>query len=98
MPDKGRVSWRPAALNDAHQMLDYLGSYSFIAADNAEKELHEKVEMSARRPLLGRTSRFDGMREFSMPNFFKIIVYREIEGGIEIVALLDTRSEQPKKL
>ena len=98
MPDKGRVNWRPAALSDARQMLDYLGSYSFIAADNAEQELHEKAGMLARRPLMGRASRFDGMREFSMPNFFKIIVYREIEDGIEIVALLDTRSEPPKKL
>ncbi len=79
-------------------MLEYLADYSLTAAEDAEQQLLQKVTRLVARPLLGRVSRFQGMREFSMPDYFKLIVYRQIQGGIEIVRLIDTRMREPGEL
>ena len=86
-----RASWRPKARDDAQQMLEYLADYSLTAAEDAEQQLLQKVRRLAARPLMGRASRFLGMREFSMPDYFMIIVYLPMEDGIEMVRLIDTR-------
>ncbi len=46
----------------------------------------------------GRPSKYPGLREKSLQKWRKIIIYRLSDGGVEIVALLDTRMQQPKKL
>ena len=93
-----QARWRPKAREDARQMLEYLADYSLTAAEDAEQQLLQKVRSLAARPMMGRASRFQGMREISMPDYFKIIVYLPVKDGIEIVRLIDTRMKPKAEL
>jgi len=92
------VEWRPAALQDVRDLLGYLLEYSVIAAADAERQINEKVALIAGRPLIGRQSRYPGLREFSMPDYAKVFIYAHTDEGITIVRMLDRRAKRPKSV
>ena len=88
------VDWSEPALAAAESYLRYLAPRSPAAAAKAEAALVAATARLARATLPGRTSlRWPGLRELSLTDWSKIIVFELAEDRISIVALVDARQD-----
>ena len=92
------IRWRPAAVEDFGASVRYLKGQNAIAAREMRDQVRAAVMRLAERPYLGRSSNFAGHRAWSLPKWSKVIVFRIDGNEIEIVRLLDTRSQPPEAL
>jgi plasmid stabilization system protein ParE len=90
-----RVQWSVRATAELEDLIAYLGDRSVVAARDAAAEIKRIAQMLGARSELGRPGRRSGSREFSMPRWNKVIIYRINERGIEISSLRDTRRLNP---
>jgi toxin ParE1/3/4 len=89
-----RVILRRAVPDDLSAILDYLGERSPAAADRFVEAVPRALDKLAQFPGAGslrtfRDARLRGVRTWHVPGFRKyLIIYRPIEGGIEVLAVL----------
>lgn len=92
------VVWRPEAGEQLAAVLRYLSERN----DTAAHEMLAAVEAAARRlegrPRIARKSQYPGFLIWSLTKWKKIIVFHEIDAGIEIAAFLDARQIPPKSI
>ncbi len=88
-----RAEWLVPA---RRRFLDYLAGLKHVnapAAAEALQEIEQAVELLARRPAIGRPSRWPGLREWSLLRWKKLLVYRIESERILIVAFYDARQD-----
>jgi toxin ParE1/3/4 len=89
-----RVLLRRAVPDDLGAILDYLGEKSPQAADRFADAVPAALEKLSQFPGAGslrklRDARLRGVRTWRIPGFKKyLIVYRPIEDGLEVLAIL----------
>lgn len=92
------VIWRPRAEVEFQDAVAYLLERDERAASKLRDAVVEAVGLLHDYPLIARASRYPGHRAWSLPKWRKILVFRQITGGIEISALLDARQDAPTSI
>ena len=87
------VEWSRPAQRAFDAYIDYLIEASPRTAQQASNEIIAATERLGRRPNMGRPSRWKGLREWSLPRWKKIVVYRVEAGRLRIVAFYDGRQD-----
>lgn len=86
--------WRPAAREDALQIVRYIAERNPAAARRMRELFDTAVQPLPEHPFLFRPGRVDGTRELvAHPNY--VIVYRVTDTAIEIVRVLHARQHYP---
>ena len=87
------LQWAEPARESYDAFLEYLLERSRSNAVQARDDLQDAVALISRRPGVGRQSEWPGLMRWSVPDWNKIIVYREIPDGVRVVALYDARQD-----
>jgi plasmid stabilization system protein ParE len=87
------VEWSGPARRAFNTYIDYLIEAAPRSAQRASREIAAATERIGRRPLIGRPSRWPGLREWSLRRWKKIVVYRVEAEQIVILALYDARQD-----
>jgi toxin ParE1/3/4 len=89
-----KVTWTHEAYNDRSEIYNYIEGVNPIAAVNMDEMFEKRVTQIASHPMIGRTGRIEGTREFVIhPNY--VIIY-DIKGDyIRILGLLHTSRQWP---
>ena len=86
------VKWTNPARKSAERYLDMLLEHNPPAATRARQEIQGATRRFVYMPTPGRASRrWEGCREFSMPRWKKLLVFKILPDRISIVGFLDTR-------
>lgn len=88
-----RATWSPRARAELRALVRYLRGRNQAAAERASRELLEAGDLLVRFPEMGRPGGVPGRRERSVPDWHIVMVYRIIDGSIEISTLRDTRRD-----
>ena len=86
-----KTRWSPRATAEFEELVTYLRERNRKAASEASADIKQLSRMLGRRPDLGRPGQREDTREFSIPRWSKVMVYRVDDEGIEITTLRDTR-------
>lgn len=85
------VDWRPQALADLWEILEYIDERNPKAADALQADIEKATSALPEHPYLCRLGRVHATREIIVhPNY--LVVYR-VTDRIEIVSVLHTRQE-----
>jgi len=87
------VRWSSRATTEFIAYLTYLGERDRLAREAASRDISARVERLGRRPMIGRASRWPGLRELTLSRWRKIAVYRVETEQVYVVALLDSRRD-----
>jgi plasmid stabilization system protein ParE len=87
------VQWAEPARESYDAFLEHLLEGSRSRAIQARNDLQDAVALISRRPGVGRQSEWPGLMRWSVPDWNKIIIYREISDGVRVVALYDARQD-----
>jgi addiction module RelE/StbE family toxin len=89
-----RVIWRPAALTDRDNIINYICQDNPYAAVALDEVFEFKAELARQQPKLYRKGRILGTHEIvSTPNY--IIVYTVLPKSVEIMRILHARQQWP---
>lgn len=87
------VEWRPEALTDLLEILEYIDERNPKAADALQADIETATTALPEHPFLYRMGRIPATREIVVhPNY--LVVYR-VTDRIEIVSVLHARQEYP---
>lgn len=87
------VDWRPQALADLWEILEYIDERNPKAADALQADIEKATSALPEHPYLYRLGRVHATREIIVhPNY--LVVYR-VTDRIEIVSVLHARQEYP---
>lgn len=89
------ILWRPRARHAFLSAIEYLADRNEVASGRLKSAVELALARLERRPLVARPAGYPGCRAWSLTAWSKVIIFREIEDGIEIVAFLDTRERPP---
>lgn len=87
------IQWADPARDSYDAFLEYLLERDRSRAIRARDELQDALALVCRRPQVGRRSEWPGLMRWSVLEWDKIIIFREIPDGIRVVALYDTRQD-----
>jgi plasmid stabilization system protein ParE len=87
------VRWSQRATTEFIEYLAYLEERNPSVRNVARLDISTRVERLGRRPMIGRSSRWLGLRELTLSRWRKIAVYRVETERVYIVALLDSRRD-----
>lgn len=87
------VEWSGPAQRAFDAYIDHLIEVAPHSAQRASKEVIAAAERLGRRPLMGRPSRWPGLREWSLLRWKKIVVYRVDADRLLILAFYDARQD-----
>jgi plasmid stabilization system protein ParE len=87
------VHWSQSARESYDAFLEYLLERDKGRAVRARNDLQDALTLISRRPQVGRRSEWSGLKRWSVPEWDRIIVFREIPDGIRVVALYDARQD-----
>jgi plasmid stabilization system protein ParE len=87
------IQWTEPARESYDAFLEYLLERDRRRAIRARDDLQDALAMISRRPQVGRRSEWSGLKRWSVPEWDKIIIFREIPDGIRVVALYDARQD-----
>jgi toxin ParE1/3/4 len=92
-----RAKWTSTAKRELDEIHDFIGEKRQSPAPAAKlvREIHRKANLYVTQPEMGtlREDLGEGFRIFSHKPY--IVVYRVIEGGIEVVRVVDGRRDYP---
>lgn len=89
------IRWRVAARDDLDQIVTHIAEDSPWAALDMFELIESSVIPAALNPYLFRIGREPGTREIvAHPNY--IVVYRLIDGCVEVVNVVHARQQYPK--
>ncbi len=92
------IRWKSKPRAQFSGAIRYLTARNKAAANALRDDVRNAVKRLEEHPEIGRNSNYSNLRAWSLPKWHKIIVYRITEGGVEIVALLDTRKKPPETI
>lgn len=92
-----RVNWTTGASQNLQQIEDYIAQDKPDAAVNTVLSIVEVVELLVQNPALGRAGRVVGTRELIISNAPYIVPYRIKNDCIEILRVLHSSVQWPKK-
>ena len=92
------VVWRPRAEEQFRAALRFLTEQNEVAASDMATDVEAAARLLRLRPQAARRSQYPGFFAWSLTKWKKIIIFREMAGGIEIVAFLDARQLPPKTI
>lgn len=89
------VEWRPEALSDLLQIVDYIADENISAAINLSNEIKTKVGKLGENPyMFKRSPRLNGLREMVVhPNY--IVFYRVTYQSVEIINIVHAKRQWP---
>lgn len=87
------VQWSQSARESYDGFLEYLLELDRVSAIRARNDLQDNLALISRRPQVGRRSEWPGLKRWSVPEWNKIIIFREIPDGVRVVALYDARQD-----
>jgi plasmid stabilization system protein ParE len=88
-----RIRWSDDAAIALEGYLDNLAEQNSSAAINARLVFLKRAQSLLSHPFKGRTSRWLGLRELSVPRWRKILVYQVTEAEIIVIAVYDARQD-----
>ncbi|CAN5422199.1 hypothetical protein BH09PSE1_BH09PSE1_13440 [soil metagenome] len=87
------VQWTQPARESYDAFLEYLLERDKRRAVRARNDLQDSLTLICLRPQIGRRSEWPGLKRWSVPEWNKIIIFREIPDGVRVVALYDARQD-----
>lgn len=92
-----RVIWTTKALNHLEDIQDYIAQDSPVAAYRFALDLTKRTNRAlSGNPMIGRTGRAKGTREFIVSGTPYIVVYR-VTDRVEILAVAHSAREWPER-
>jgi len=92
-----RVKWLRTALTNLDEIADFIAQDNPKAAHQVVAHIYKQVEILADQPALGRLGRIHGTRELVIGGLPFIIPYRVRAGKVEILRVLHSARQWPKK-
>lgn len=87
------IQWTEPARESYDAFLEYLLEMDSRRAIRARNDLQDALALISRRPQVAPRSEWPGLKRWSVPEWDKIIIFREIPDGIRVVALYDARQD-----
>lgn len=92
-----QVVWTTNALNHLGEIQDYIAQDSPVAAYKLALDLTDRANrLLSQNPMMGRTGRAKGTREFVVSGTAYIVVYR-VTDQVEILAVVHAAREWPER-
>jgi addiction module RelE/StbE family toxin len=92
-----KLTWKPLALYDREQIMDYIAQDNPNAALALDTLFEERADKLPERHQLYRIGRMPGTREMVVhPNY--ILVYRVEKDMIEVLRVLHAAQQWPEKI
>lgn len=91
-----KVRWTKEASENLEAISDYIALDNTQAATQTVHALHEKAELLAQFPDIGRIGQLDNTRELIVPALPYIVVYRIQKSVIDILAVFHTSRNWPE--
>ena len=82
------IRWHPKAVADLTRIHSYIAQENPIAASSVSERILRSVDRLDRFPLSGRAGKASGTREVVVLGLPYIVVYRQDESGVSVVAVL----------
>ncbi len=90
-----QIRWSPAASEDLFHIVEFIRRENAPAAQRVAKTIYEHVGSLSSFPYLGRQGRVEGTREMPVPSLPFIVVYRVIQGAVEIAGVIHGAQRWP---
>ena len=88
----------PSAVSDLTSIRNYIGQDNWEVANDVVMRIVEQAESLAIYPQKGRIGRIQGSRESILPGLPYIIAYRPKQDAVEIVRIIHTSRQWPKRI
>lgn len=89
-----RLEWRPAAIEDRHNIMTFIAQDNPLAALELDDEIEEKTAALIKHPRLYKPGRMKGTREMVVrPNY--VVVYQDGKQAVTILRVLHTAQQWP---
>lgn len=85
----------PLAVQDIAEAVTHLNKTDVRAVAPFRQAIIRSLKLIASNPNIGRHSRSDGIREWSIPGWPYLIPYRIVGADVEILRIWHTRRRQP---
>lgn len=92
------VIWFKRAIWDLKSVKDYIGQDNSLAAQQIVQRIKNKVFLLSEQPGIGRPGRVPGTKELLVDQTPYVLPYRVRDNKIEILRVLHTSRQWPKKL
>lgn len=88
------LAWRPLALEDREAIMTHIAGDHVQAAVDLDMAFEDHAERARLNPKLFKPGRVPGTREIVVrPNY--VMVYREWDGGVEVLRVLHAAQQWP---
>ena len=88
-----RLRWSREARIQYRSWLAYLAGIDPALATRGGRFVDSRTIALASRPTDGRPSRWPGLRELGLTDWHKLVVYREDEAEVVVIAFYDMRQD-----
>jgi plasmid stabilization system protein ParE len=85
--------WAAPARQALRAFLDLLGARNAPVMPKASKDILAAADLISRRIGVGHPARWEGLFEYGLPRWKKILVYRATDDAVTIVAFYDARQD-----
>ncbi len=92
-----RISWAELAIGHLQAAYEYVAADNLRAVERTLERIFSAVEFLGRHPNLGRAGRLEGTRELVVPGTPFVVAYRQLQGKIEILAILHAARKWPER-
>jgi toxin ParE1/3/4 len=89
------IRWSPVAAEDISRIFEYIRPDNPSAAERVVRTIYESAGSLGPFPYRGRVGRADGTRELVLPSLPFVIVYRVLEGAVEVAAVIHGAQRWP---
>ena len=91
-----QLEWRPMALTDRENIMDYIALDNPVAAIALDDEFEAKAEQARQRPTLYKRGRIKGTREIVVrPNYLMIYSVNKSADIIAVLRVLHASQQWP---
>lgn len=88
-----KVRWTVPAANQLQEIFNYIAAGNLPAAGRTVRRIRTAVQQTARMPNAGRIGRVTGTREMVVAGTNYLVVYRVLDGMIQVLAVLHGAQE-----
>ena len=85
--------WSPRAQSQLHAICRYIADDSEANAELIAQRIFDSIDLLKTQPEMGRAGRVLGTRELVVPRTPYLIVYRLVDGAIEVIAILHGKQD-----
>lgn len=91
------VGWSPVAADDFFRIIEYIRQENPPASQRIAETIHENAGSLESFPYKGKTGRVEGTRELPLPSLPFVLIYRVLEGAVEIANVVHGAQRWPPK-